>query len=1301
MASIEPVEIEFLMRENITQQTKQVDASLQNTASVAESAAQEIQQKIEQQQAVINKATAMLDQVDARAKRAGTTSNKELIDSVLQQSQAQRAALQQQQQALNGVSADTAQLNEVTAQLASRLKEVTQMMIGLANAGERNSSAYQKLAEEQNLLNDALGNTRKTATAASESLSMPATALKERIIEEKAAIEQIKLDIASLNQQLKTASPAQKVSIQADLGSAQAALVEEKNVLLALEQQAEKTGVSFASLRQQLMNIRNEMGQMMLAGQEDTEMYRQKEAELQRLGVVYRKMQTIQTELTHGGSGAKALGEGVMAVSGAFTAAQGVMSLFASKNEDLEKIEKNLQAAMSITIGLSMTMQMLHQTSAFRIAVVTKATQAWTAAQEFLNVQLGISAVLSKALMLTGIGLLIAGIGLLVAAIEKTIKAEQERQKLAQIGMNLDKAAAENTATHRAALDALLSALHNEASSLKTKKEALEKIKEIIPEYNATISQTGKITNENTTAINNYIEALGRQSLAEAAQKSMEDIYQRQLKNKIDQAKAQKDIIDAETTKATINSQAGNMVGGGVAGSSAMNISQNIADQQVQLKRQELAKLQYEGDSIQKELDLTKDVLAKNSDALFVGEKTTKTSTAKTPTEKAYDPNDLVKKNIEYQQKIDAAVIAAMHDGSEKRKAEAKKEYQDELDYITIQRKEIQKQVEKANQTKNPEKIAQANKQATIDNGQLDALAVQAKATYQSKVKMIDDASTEAITAIFDDVNAKFQSELDRNLVAIDKYYKEQIKKAQAAGASIAQINTLYGDWDKEIKMAGAESKSKQLDFQEQIELGKQQIANRAIASEATRQENILNIQKAYLLKQKALLEKQPQTDETKNKLAQVNLAIQQVDAQLKEIPQQKMVEGFQKASQYARDLGNALQGVNQEAAAFVNMIGQMADGMAQIASGDTIGGALSIASTLVSTIFNQKAADWQRQMDFINKLFENMNMSVDNMTKKISTMVGTDALSQILATFKKISDSIWTASSQLDGFYFVQRKVGTTAKEVQKDVEKLAAANWFANLTSANTSLSFLNAELKDTQKAIDDIIKRLGEGGLSKEETDILNATLQELQTQQGNLQNLLDSYKQTLTGTTSDSIVNSIADAFANSKSTITDFANTFQDLMKNAVISSLKTQTLEGPLKDWYNTFAQMSEKGLTADDVTKLRDMYNKIIGNAQTEFTMLQNVTGVQFPTASDANTLSGSIKGMSEDTATALEGSLNSLRLNVATMLQNNTNGMTIMQKSLDLQGQIAVNTKDTVEALKTMYWMMNNWDLNGIKVR
>jgi hypothetical protein len=112
-------------------------------------------------------------------------------------------------------------------------------------------------------------------------------------------------------------------------------------------------------------------------------------------------------------------------------------------------------------------------------------------------------------------------------------------------------------------------------------------------------------------------------------------------------------------------------------------------------------------------------------------------------------------------------------------------------------------------------------------------------------------------------------------------------------------------------------------------------------------------------------------------------------------------------------------------------------------------------------------------------------------------------------------------------------------------------------------------------------------------------------------------------------------------------------------------------------------------------------MYNSIIANAQTMFTNLQDITGVQFAASTDTNTLTGSVSGMSEDTGTALEGDVTALRLNVATLLLNDTNALTLMQKSLDTQIEIATNTANTADTLKTIDWRMSNWDLNGIKVK
>jgi hypothetical protein len=491
--------------------------------------------------------------------------------------------------------------------------------------------------------------------------------------------------------------------------------------------------------------------------------------------------------------------------------------------------------------------------------------------------------------------------------------------------------------------------------------------------------------------------------------------------------------------------------------------------------------------------------------------------------------------------------------------------------------------------------------------------------------------------------------------------------------------------------MAKSDNTSKQLDFKEQIELGTQEIKNQSIPFESTRQEKILQIQRSYLEKQRELLKKEPQTQDTQNKLAQNSLDLAKNNQDQKDLPAKRLQETATAAAQ----LSSIFKDINDRAALFIGYISQMASGIAQIASGDPIGGAISLATSLVSDIVSADADAEKKEIENITTLFQELNLQIDNSIKKISELSGSEAMSQIKASFVEITSSIYQTSQALNSFLLNSRVLGQSQLQIMSQLGTLELA------TKMPQSITGLKSDLTDIQNAIDSIITRLGEKGLSSAETSALNDTLTQLQTEQSDLTQLLDQYTQELTGTTSDSIVNSIADAFANSKSSITDFANTFQSLMQNAVIASLKTQALEGPLQNWYNTFAQMSENGLTQDDITQLQAMYNSIIANAQTMFTNLQDITGVQFAASTDTNTLTGSVSGMSEDTGTALEGDVTALRLNVATLLLNDTNALTLMQKSLDTQIEIATNTANTADTLKTIDWRMSNWDLNGIKVK
>jgi len=88
----------------------------------------------------------------------------------------------------------------------------------------------------------------------------------------------------------------------------------------------------------------------------------------------------------------------------------------------------------------------LHETSAFRINTVSKVTELWNTAQKTLNVQLGISAALSKALMVSGIGLLIAGIAALITVTKKWRKEQEETARINKIVTgSLKEAALEGT----------------------------------------------------------------------------------------------------------------------------------------------------------------------------------------------------------------------------------------------------------------------------------------------------------------------------------------------------------------------------------------------------------------------------------------------------------------------------------------------------------------------------------------------------------------------------------------------------------------------------------------------------------------------------------------------------------------------------------------------------------------------------------------------------------------------------------------------------------------------------------------
>jgi hypothetical protein len=184
---------------------------------------------------------------------------------------------------------------------------------------------------------------------------------------------------------------------------------------------------------------------------------------------------------------------------------------------------------------------------------------------------------------------------------------------------------------------------------------------------------------------------------------------------------------------------------------------------------------------------------------------------------------------------------------------------------------------------------------------------------------------------------------------------------------------------------------------------------------------------------------------------------------------------------------------------------------------------------------------------------------------------------------------------------------------------------------------------------------------------------------------------------TGTTADSIADTIADGFANGMTSAADFASSFEDMMRKALIQSLKYKYLEGPLQDFFVQFADaaQSDQTLTSTEVSQLQTMYNNIIGNAQQQFDQLQQIAGINFASGSGGGgaSLTGAIKGMTETQADLLAGQFGGLRLTALDQLTAARSGLVFLQN-------IENNTALTAQRLQTIVDKFDRYETGARKL-
>ena len=397
---MKPVEIEFLMKDNLSKGLDKAGLAVDILAEKSEKAAAAINARILEQRKVIDRVNSDLQRMETQLQNMKPgPAQAELAADVT----ACRKVLEEERAALEG--------------LEKEHREAEKSVRNLRKEYERIS-----LEEER-------------AAAGSKSLT-------DKIREQKEVIGQIESDIKSLEKAYQGAAPGKaKVAALDELNAAKKALEEEKGVLSGLQAEQEKTRAGSKRLSMQLRELQDSMARMRLEGKQDTEEYRKMAQQAALLSDTLADLNTQTKILSNDDANLQGFMSGVSGLAGLFTTATGALSLFASENENLAKIQTRVQSVMAITMGLQQVFNTLNKDSAFRLVTVVKMKNLLTAANTRLAVALGISTGAAQALMATlTLGLSAVVTGLVVAwdrystAQEKAAEKAREMVKIESDG---------------------------------------------------------------------------------------------------------------------------------------------------------------------------------------------------------------------------------------------------------------------------------------------------------------------------------------------------------------------------------------------------------------------------------------------------------------------------------------------------------------------------------------------------------------------------------------------------------------------------------------------------------------------------------------------------------------------------------------------------------------------------------------------------------------------------------------------------------------------------------------------------
>ena len=366
-----------------------------------------------------------------------------------------------------------------------------------------------------------------------------------------------------------------------------------------------------------------------------------------------------------------------------------------------------------------------------------------------------------------------------------------------------------------------------------------------------------------------------------------------------------------------------------------------------------------------------------------------------------------------------------------------------------------------------------------------------------------------------------------------------------------------------------------------------------------------------------------------------------------------------------------------EQVVALTSALGGFATGAAKIAKGDILGGIVSVVSS-IGSIFS------------MGKKVKEMNRQArEEVQKYYDTAIEGEREYQLLLrerlrTQQEIGESSLAYNKRITAELTKQQR--ESAEEYARLMAEIQGEEYISGKGYKHGTW-FRKAKTWDIYsslagKSYEDIEKLYTEGKLD-EKVSKLFEQLKKLKEEGADIDQMLadqeEAMREALTGTTTDSIADSIIKGFAEGKRSAADFADDFQEMLNNAVLQGIKMKALEEPLRKWYESFAEASGNGLTTDSIADLKAQYDKIIEDAAKQLEDMEKITGTTIGDIANAGrtAVAKGIQSVSQDSFNEFMGSVNALTYITSNIDKNITDIQFLLYQAAGKWIEIEENTR------------------------